>query len=113
MSTLEAEFIACLEASRDALWLLQLQQDIHSSQKNSPPLKIHCENNTALTLITMGIIKAQTEHIDVYYHNSPDLHRRRIVKYSNLYTNKNVADILTKALSEVKHTKFTRAMGLW
>jgi len=29
MSTLEAEFIACSEASREAKWLLQLQKDIH------------------------------------------------------------------------------------
>jgi len=32
-STLKAEFIACSEASREAKWLLQLQNDIHGSQK--------------------------------------------------------------------------------
>jgi len=29
MSTLEAQFIACLEASREVKWLLQLQNNIH------------------------------------------------------------------------------------
>jgi len=56
MSTPEAEFIACLEASREAKWLLQLQKDIHG--KDLPPLPINCDNQGALTLITMGIIKA-------------------------------------------------------
>jgi len=74
MSTLEAEFIACLEASREAKWLLQLQKDIHG--KDLPPLPINCKNQGALTLITTGIIKARTEHIDVCYHNSRDLHKR-------------------------------------
>jgi len=58
MSTLEAEFIACLEASREAKWLLQLQKDIHGSRRDSPPLPINCDNQGALTLITTEIIKA-------------------------------------------------------
>jgi len=113
MSTLEAEFIACSEASREAKWLLQLQKDIHSSKKDSPPLPINCNNQGALTVITTGIIKARTKHINVCYHNSRDLHKRRIVKYSYVHTNENVADILTKALTKDKHEKFTKAMGLW
>jgi hypothetical protein len=60
MSTLKGEFIACLEASREVKWLLQLQNDIRGSQKDSPLLPINCDNQGALTLITTGIIKAPT-----------------------------------------------------
>jgi hypothetical protein len=60
MSTLAAEFIACSEASRESKWLLQLQDDIHGSQNDSPPLPINCNNQGAITFITTGIIKAQT-----------------------------------------------------
>ena len=111
MSTLKAEFIACSEASREVIWLLQLQQDIHG--KDLPPLPINCDIQGALTLITMGIIKARTKHIDVCYHNSRDLHRRRIVNSSYVNTNRNVADIHTKALTKDKHMKFTKRMALW
>jgi hypothetical protein len=110
MSTLEAEFIACSEASREAKWLLQLQNDIHG--KDLPPLPINCDNQGALTLISTGIIKARTKHIDVCYHNSQDLHKRRIVNYSYVHTDENVAHILTKALTKDKRMKFTKAMGL-
>jgi len=113
MSTVKAKFIACSVASREAKWLLQLQKDIHGSQRDSPPLPINCDNQGALTLITMGIIKARTKHIDVCCHNSRHLHKRRIVNYSYVTTNENVADILTKALTKDKHTKFTKALGLW
>jgi len=68
MSTLEAKFIACSEASRKAKWSLQLQKDIHG--KDLPPLQINCDNQGALALITTGILKARTKHIDVCYHNS-------------------------------------------
>ena len=113
MSTFHAVFIACLEASREAEWLLQFQKDIHRSQRDSPPLPINCHNQGALILITSGIIKARTKHIDVCYHNSQDLHKRRRVNYSCRQTDENVEDILTKALTNDKHTKFTRAMGVW
>jgi hypothetical protein len=93
MSTLEAEFIARAEASREAKWSLQLQNDIYG--KYLPPLPINCDNQGALTLITRGIIKARTKHIDVCYHHSRDLHKYQIVNYSYiLHTDKNVADIV-------------------
>jgi hypothetical protein len=113
MWTLEAEFIACLKASWDAQWLLQLQKDIHCSQKDSPPLPINYDNQGAFTLITTGIIKAETKHIEVCYHNSRDLHKQRIDIYSYVHRNKNVADILLKALTNDQHYMFMKAMGLW
>jgi len=117
LSTLEPEYIACSEASREARWLLQLQRDIHGSQNQaslpSSPLLIYCDNQGALTHITTGVIKARTKHIDVCYHNSRDLHARKIVDYSYVHTNDNVADIITKPLTKAKHMKFTKGMGLW
>jgi len=111
MSTLKARYIACSEGSREAKWLLQLHRDIHS--EDTSPLLINCDNQGALSHIATGIIKARMKHIDVYCHNSRDLHTRKIVDYSYVHTNENVADILTKALSKDKHEKFTQAMGLW
>jgi len=111
MSTLEAEFIACLEASREAKWLLQLQKDIHG--KDLPPLPIDCDNQGALTLITTWIIKAHTKHTNVCYRNSQDLHKRQIAYYFYVHTDENVADIFTKALTKDRHMKFTKAMGVW
>jgi len=109
--TLDAKFIACSEASREAKSLLQLQKDIHS--KDLSPLPINCDNQGALTFITTAIIKAQTNHIHVSYYNSRDLHRQQIVNYSYIHIDKTVTDVLTKALSQDTHTKFTKEMGLW
>jgi len=111
MSTLEAEYIACSEGSRETKSLLQLHRDIHG--KDASPLPINCDNQGALSRITTRIIKARTKYIDVCYHNSRDLDDRKMVDYSYVHTNENVADILTKALTRDKHEKFTKAMGLW
>jgi len=111
MATIEPEFIACSDASSEAKWLLQLLKDIHG--KDLPRLPINCDDQAALTLITTGNIKARTKHIDVCYHNSWVLHRRRIVNYFYVHTDDNVADILPKALTKDKLTKFMKAIGLW
>jgi len=115
LSTLEAEYIACSEASREGRPLLQLQWDIHGFQNQasppSSPLPIYCDNQGALTHITTGVITARTKHIDVCYHNSRDLHTPKIVDYSYVHTNENAADILTNALTKEKHTTFTKVMG--
>jgi hypothetical protein len=72
--TLKAKFIPCSEASREAKWLLQLLNDIPGM--DLPLLPINCDNQGALTVITTGIIKARTKHINVCYHNSQDLRTR-------------------------------------
>jgi hypothetical protein len=111
MSTLEAEFIASSKGSHDAKSLLQLHTDIHG--KDTSPLPINCDNQGVLSHITTGTIIACTKHIGVCYYNSRDLHACKIVDYSYVHTDENVADILTKALMKNKHEKFTNAMGLW
>jgi hypothetical protein len=110
MSTLEAEFFACLEAYSQAKSLLQLQTDIHG--KDIPPLPINCVSQWALALITTEIIRNCTKHINVCYHISRDLQKRRIVNKFHIHTDDNVADIFTKALCKDKHTKFRKSSGL-
>ena len=115
-STLEAEYIAYSEASREARWLQQLQRDIEDQPDGhtgiDEPLPIYTNSQGALTHITTGITKARTKHIDVCYHSSGGLHAWVIIKYDYVNTNDNPADILTKALPREKHEKFTRAMGV-
>jgi hypothetical protein len=114
-STLEAEYIACSEASREGRWLLQLCKDTKrdDDDENKEPLPILCDNEGALVHIINGTIKARTKHIDVCYHNSRDLQERSIVKYSWVSTPENVADIFTKALPREMHEKVMKAMSCW
>jgi len=113
-STLEAEYIACSEASREGRWLLQLGKDTKQNDNEKHELlPILCDNEGALAHIINGSIKARTKHIDVCYHNSRDLHERSIVKYSWVSIQENVANIFTKALPRETHEMFTKAMSLW
>ena len=85
------------------------------SNDDAKSMQIFSDSHGALAHITTtsGIMKARTKHIDVCYHNSRDLHVRRIVQYGYVNTDNNPADLLTKGLLRGKHEKFTRTMGIW
>jgi hypothetical protein len=111
MAILEAEYIARSECSRQAKWLLELQQDIHG--KDPSPLLINCDNEDGLSHIRKGIIKARMKHSDVYYLKIRGLPGCKTVDYYYVHMEENVEDILTKALSKYMQEKFTKAIGLW
>jgi len=72
-STLEAEYIACLEALREGRWLLQICKDTKQNDdddENNEPLPIHCDIEGALAHMINGTIKVRMKYIDVCYHNS-------------------------------------------
>jgi len=113
LSISEATYMACSEASEDVRWLLQFQRDIHCSPSDASLLPIYCCNQGAFTHIKTGVIKGRGKHIIVCYPSSRDLHASKIVDYSYVHTNDNVADFLMKPHNTEKNTKFTKGMGLW
>jgi len=70
MSTLETEYIACSEASREGRWLLQLCNDVKHNRNNenneNKLFPILCDNEGALSHITNRVIKSRTKHIDYW-----------------------------------------------
>jgi len=55
LSTLEAEFIASSDATREALWFRQLMMDSFKFNKINL-IPIFCDNQGAIKLIETGII---------------------------------------------------------
>jgi hypothetical protein len=68
--TLEAEYIACSDATREAIWFKRLAQEMPSSTLDA--VEIGCDNQGALKLLETGVVQAKTEHIDVKYHHTRD-----------------------------------------
>jgi hypothetical protein len=66
LSTLEAEFIACSEATREAIWLRRLVANIQKrEEKSMDPVGLGCDNQGALGLIESGVLRSKTKHIDI------------------------------------------------
>jgi hypothetical protein len=83
LSTLEAEYIACSNAAREAKWLRQLSLDVeNTTDKTLPATTIFSDNQGALKTIYSSATKANTKHIDVQYHNSRHLHHTGVLSYT-------------------------------
>jgi ketosteroid isomerase-like protein len=106
LSTLEAEFIACSEATREAQWLRQF------SEYDSLPTKIYCDNQGALKVIKSGVVSSRRKHIDVRFKNCCDLQQKCIVDFNYIHTSQNLADIMTKALPAESHRRLRNGMGI-
>jgi hypothetical protein len=86
LSTLEAEYIGCSDATREAIWLRRLTTEIIGKQ---PPLRIYGDNQGALKPVKSGIIQASTKHIDVKFHHVHDeIRNNKPVDFEYIHTSK-------------------------
>jgi len=108
-STTEAEYLACSEATREAQGLIYLHRDV--TGETVVPL-IHCDSNGALSTIRSTITSDKPKHIDVPFHNYRHLDAAGVVKFTEIDTLENVADVMTKALPPEKHQYLTHGIGL-
>ena len=105
----EAEYIACSEATREAEWLIRLHKDV-TSETVVPT--IYCDSNGGLKTVYSGVSSPKTKHIDIQYQISCDRQERGIVNFTDISTDDNLADIMTKALGPDKHQHFATGIGL-
>ena len=119
LSTLEAEYIACSDAVREALWVQRLLVDMTGTPSpkaigaDSPvAVRIRCDNQRALKLIETGVSKQKTKHIDIKYHHVQDEQSKGTVCYHYVKTTDNPADLLTKGLPAPRHGSLVGLVGL-
>jgi len=70
LSTLEAEYIAYSHATQDSLWLRRMMKEAAGGMAVKivdRPVPIRCDNQGAIKLITSGVVRQKSKHIDVKY----------------------------------------------
>ncbi|GIL76858.1 hypothetical protein Vretifemale_6395, partial [Volvox reticuliferus] len=108
-SSVEAEYQATAAAVREALWLRKLAGDFDLC---SDTIGIWMDSQGALSLGNNPITSVRSKHIDVQHHLVRERVARGEVALSYCSTEDMVADILTKALGEIKFKKFRNGMGV-
>jgi hypothetical protein len=112
LSTVEAEYIAGAEATKEAIWLLRLLRDLDANVHNAPPATIHFDNQGAMALTKNDANHNRTKHIDVKWHFIRAYVANGTIKITYLPTANMVADILTKALPRERHWQHATSMGM-
>ncbi len=114
LSTTDAEFIAMSMALRDVIPIMQLIDELRGRKFKviSTQPVVHCkvfeDNSGALELARLPKLRPRTKHINVCYHHFREHVRKGLIKIFPVSTDNQIADALTKALSQntfIRHRK--------
>jgi hypothetical protein len=112
LSSTEAEYMATSEASKEAIWLRRLYNEITNTESFSNPQQIYVDNNGAIEWTRNPKDHDRAKHIDIRYHFVRDAIEDKLVELQRVDSKGNTADLLTKALSHELHTRHMTGMRL-
>lgn len=109
-STTEAEYKAVYKGLQEAVWLVALLKSLGHAAPACPSLLVN--NQGALMLSLNPMYQSRSKHIDVKFHWIREVLEEGAITISYTSTNSNLADLFTKALPWVKHSKGCTALSL-
>ncbi|MCO5546935.1 hypothetical protein L7F22_000374 [Adiantum nelumboides] len=109
LSTTEAEYVAATEASKEALWLMRLVEEV--GIKSQVPV-LHCDSQSAIMLARNPVFHAKTKHIEVKYHFIRSVLDDKSITLVKVHTDDNPADLLTKSLPAERFAYCRQMMGI-
>jgi hypothetical protein len=110
LSTTEAEYMAVMHVTKEALWLRLLINEIF--EKFSGLITLFGDNQSAIALMKDHQYHVRTKHINIHFHFICWIVEEGKIKLVYCPTDEMVADTLTKALLSTKVKHFTWALGL-
>ena len=111
-STMDAEYIACAEAAKEAVWIRNFINDLRipGVYIDTVPLFIDC--NSALKLTRNPEFHSKSKHIDVKHHFVREKVEGGIINTQRVDTKDNLADVFTKALPRPTHEDLVKRLNL-
>ena len=101
--------MALAEGLKEGIWLNRVLRDIGSPQDR---FIVFCDNQGAIALSENPGKHSRSKHIDVRYHFIRERVDEGQVEIRHVGTLNQAADMLTKALSTIKHTHNCQLVGL-
>ncbi|GJW97700.1 retrovirus-related pol polyprotein from transposon TNT 1-94 [Tanacetum coccineum] len=111
-SIMEAEFVACYEATIHALWLQNFISELGVVDTVSKPLKIYCDNAATIFFSKNDKYSKCAKHMDIKFFIVKDEIQKQRVYLEHISTDLMIADPLTKGLPPNKFTQHVPRLGL-
>ena len=70
LSTIESEYMAVAKATKEALWLTGLVEELGVQQGG---VLLQCDSQSVIYLVKNQVYHARTKHIDVRFHRIKEL----------------------------------------
>jgi len=111
-STMEAEYVACHEATGQALWLKNFIPGLRVVDSISKPLTIYCDNQPATLYANNNISLRSGKSIEIKYNVVKDRIQDQTISVKYISTKLMLADPLTKGLPPSVFQNHVTGMGL-
>ncbi|GKA34934.1 putative reverse transcriptase, RNA-dependent DNA polymerase [Tanacetum coccineum] len=93
-STTEAEYVAASSCCGQVLWI---QNQLLDYGYNFMHTKIYIDNESTICIVKNPVFHSKTKHIEIRHHFIRDSNEKKLIQMIKIHTDKNVADLLTKA----------------
>ncbi|KAE8665697.1 Esterase/lipase/thioesterase family protein isoform 2 [Hibiscus syriacus] len=108
-STKEAEYVAATQASKEAIWLTMLLEELGHNQEY---VSLFCDSQSALHLVRNPTFHSRTKHIRVQYHFIREKVEEGTVDMQKIHSKDNITDFMTNAINADKFTWCRSSCGL-
>ncbi|GJY45551.1 retrotransposon protein, putative, ty1-copia subclass [Tanacetum coccineum] len=111
-SSVEAEYIAAFDASKEAVWVRKFISGLGVVPIIEKPINMYCDNIGAIAIANESGITKGARHFRAKVHYLGDVIEFGDIKLEKVHTDDNLADLFTKALAFPKHSELTRSIGM-
>ena len=112
VSTMEAEFVACFEATVQANWLRNFISGLGIVDSIAKPLKIYCDNSAAVFFSKNDKYSKGAKHMELKYFVVKEEVQKHKVSIEHISTDLMIVDPLTKGLPPKTFTGHVVNMGI-
>ncbi|GJV59022.1 retrotransposon protein, putative, ty1-copia subclass [Tanacetum coccineum] len=111
-SSAEGEYIAALDASKEAVWIRKYIYGLGVVPINEEHMKMYCDNTEAITIANEPGITIGARHYRTKVHYLREVIKMGDMVLEKVHTDENVADPFTKALPFNKNFEHTKSIRL-
>ncbi|XP_019241462.1 PREDICTED: uncharacterized protein LOC109221428 [Nicotiana attenuata] len=110
LSSAEAEYRALRKVVGELVWLSRLLEELTVSPHL--PIPVHCDSLSALHIARNPVFYERTKHIEVDCHFVRTKLQEGLISLHHIGTGQQLADVLTKALTGIKHSSVLGKLGV-
>ncbi|GJZ90068.1 hypothetical protein Tco_0661995 [Tanacetum coccineum] len=111
-SSVEAEYIAAFDASKEAVWVRKFISGLGVVPTIEKTINMYCDNTGAIAMANESGITKGARHFRAKVHYLREVIEFGDIKLEKVHTDDNLADPFTKALAFPKHSELTRNIGM-
>ncbi|KAM1286047.1 hypothetical protein ACFX13_000129 [Malus domestica] len=111
-STTEAEYVATAEAGKEAFWMMKFITELGVVPTITSPVTLYCDNNRAIAQAKEPRAHQKNKHIDRRFNIIRRYAAEGKINILKVASADNVADPLTKPMSQIQLDRHMEKMGI-